>query len=187
MTPAERIALYNDHPNFGQRFPDSKLYLGEASGRVYGMWFFGNNYKNVSNLYGTYPPSYLPRITTLFPDKSPVLHLFAGDVPNSPDYVKFDINPDRNPDVVGDSEKLSEYFPENSFGVIYADPPYSISDAERYETSMIKRNVVVKEVFKVLQPGGFLIWMDQVLPQYRKVDWNLWGSLGLVRSTWCVA
>lgn len=179
MTPTERIKLYNN--TWGEKYPDSKLWVGE-SGRVYGMWFFGNDYRNKSTLYGTYPKNYLPRITTLFPDKPRVVHLFAGDVPASDEYVRVDINPERNPDICGDAEQLSSIL--DYADLIYADPPYSVQDSElHYGTPMVNRNKVVKEAAKVVSPGGFLVWMDQVWPMYRKDEWNLWGSIGLVRST----
>ena len=31
--------------------------------------------------------------------------------------------------------------------------------------------------------GGHLVWLDQVLPMYRKSELHLWGQVGVVRST----
>ena len=48
-----------------------------------------------------------------------------------------------------------------------ADPPYSVEDAERYQTTMIKRNKVLSAL-RGLSPGAHVVWLDQVLPMYRK-------------------
>jgi len=48
---------------------------------------------------------------------------------------------------------------------------------------MVKRNVVFKECFKVLKEGGILIWLDQVLPNYKKIEFKIIGRIGMVKST----
>ncbi len=132
--------------------------------------------------HNSYPPNYLKRITTLFPDAERVLHLFSGSLPKG-DYIRCDINPDNGAELVVDVHKLSEICPQNSFDLIYADPPYSGEDADRYGTPMISRNRVVKECAKVLDVGGYLVWLDQMLPMFRKDTLHLCGVIGLVRST----
>ena len=69
------------------------------------------------------------------------------------------------------------------YDLILADPPYSIEDCEHYGCCMVKRNVVFKECFKILQSGGFLIWLDQVLPNYKKSEFDIVGRIGMVKST----
>jgi len=152
-----------------------------ADGRwLDGMWILGNNYRG-SGYYGAYPPQYVKRIMSLFPDAQRVLHLFSGSLPPG-NYVRFDINPDLG-DVCGDAHRLSEYFAAGSFDLILADPPYSKEDADHYGTPMVNRNKVVSECAKVLEPGGFLVWLDQVLPMFRKDELHFCGAIGLVRST----
>jgi len=156
---------------------------------IYGVWFLGNNYKG-SGYYGSYPPTYLKRIRSIFTkDQYPnekVLQLFSGSL-NKEDFgIKFDIKNVNNLTenfVQGDVHKLSEYFTPVCFDLILCDPPYSIEDAEHYGSSMIKRNTVLKECHKVISKGGVLVWLDQVLPQFSKKNWNLFGSIGIVRST----
>jgi hypothetical protein len=67
--------------------------------------------------------------------------------------------------------------------LIVADPPYTGEDCDHYGVPLIRRQVVVRECHKVLAPGGFLVWLDMVWPQYSKRDWILRGLIGVVRST----
>lgn len=171
-----RADLYNAaFPNYPKIIFDK--------GWVLGVWNIGNNYKG-SGFYGSYPPSYLKRVTPMFPDKKRVLHLFSGSLPAG-DYVRFDRRDDlpNGVDVVGEAEELTKHFEPDSFDIIYADPPYSEADAQNYGTCLCNRNKVVKECATVLAPGGFLIWMDQVLPMYRKVEWKRCIEIAISRST----
>ena len=143
------------------------------------MWVLGNNYRG-SGYYGAYPPNYLKRVLSMFPDASSILHLFSGSL-LSGDYLRFDIQ--GNADVIGDANKLSFYFDPNSFDLILADPPYSQEDAEHYGTPLVQRNTVLKGCHYILEPGGYVVWLDQVLPMFRKTELHLCGLIGVVRST----
>ena len=145
------------------------------------MWVMGNNYKG-SGYYGSYPPAYNKRIMSLFPDAENVLHLFSGSLPKSDAYTRFDLKPELS-DVSGNAEELSKYFKKGQFDLVLGDPPYSIEDAEHYGCALVSRNKVLKECVKVVKKNGYLVWMDQVLPMYRKLDWHLCGLIGMVRST----
>ena len=48
---------------------------------------------------------------------------------------------------------------------------------------MIKRNKVFNECYNVLKKDGILIWLDQVLPQYKKTNFKIIGRIGMVKST----
>ena len=63
-----------------------------------------------------------------------------------------------------------------------ADPPYSVEDAERYQTSMIKRNTVMSAL-RGLSPGAHVVWLDQVLPMFRKDAFAIEAVIGMVKST----
>lgn len=143
-----------------------------------GMWIMGNNYQT-SGYYGAYPHTYLDRITSLFPDAERVLHLFSGSMPAG-NYTRFDF---KDADVNGDAEILTTYFPPNKFDLIYADPPYSVEDCEHYGCAMVNRNAVLAECSKVIEPGGYLVWLDQVLPMFRKIEFEMCGVIGMVKST----
>jgi len=144
-----------------------------------GMWILGNEYRG-TGYYGSYPPNYLKRVLALFPDADRILHLFSGSLPSGR-YTRFDCRP--GADVVGDAHELSKYFQGQGFDLILADPPYTDEDAGHYGSPMVNRNKVLAECAKVLEPGGFVVWLDQVLPIFRKDTFHLCGAIGIVRST----
>jgi len=174
FTNADRVANYN------KTFPKYPKMIYDK-GWMLGVWNIGNDYRG-SGYHGSYPNSYMKRISSLFPDQKDVLHLFSGSLSKG-DYTRFDINPKLKPDVVGEAENLSDYFELDSFDIIYADPPYTDSDALRYGNPMVNRNKVVKEAYKVLRKGGLLCWMDMVLPMYRKTEFKRVGEIAISRST----
>ncbi len=142
----------------------------------------GNDYRVTSKYYGGYPAGYLKRVKALFPDKTNVLHLFSGMVDTSVfpgDTV--DINPALNPTFVDDAQRL-ENVPLETYDLVMADPPYSVEDCDHYQTTMIKRNVVLKSLARV-KSGTHVVWLDQVLPMYRKDDWFIDAYIGMVKST----
>lgn len=174
MTIQDRAHLYN--AAFPQ-FPDSHFKISERW--VSATWILGNDYRG-SGMYGSYPPGYMPRVASLFPDVSRPLHLFGGSLTKG---ITLDrrLNTEVKPRVQGDALALP--FLEDSFDLCYADPPYSDMDAERYATPMPDRRKVLYEVHRVVRVGGFLVWMDTVLPMYRKDMWHWCGAISLWRST----
>lgn len=168
--------------NYGQEtgFPEC-LFVG-PDGRVVGTWIMGNDYRVKSRYYGGYPAGYLRRIRALFPDKRRVLHLFSGRV----DLASFpgdtvDINPECRPTYVDDAQTLVRV-PLERYDLVLADPPYSVEDADHYQTTMIKRNVVMRALQR-LSPGAHVVWLDQVLPMYRKDAFDQEAVIGMVKST----
>ena len=161
-------------------FPKS-LFL-DPDGRVVGTWIMGNDYRVKSTYYGGYPAGYLRRIRALFPDKARVLHLFSGQVDLSAfpgDTV--DINPGLQPTYVDDAQTL-ERVPLPDYDLVLADPPYSVEDADHYQTTMVKRNVVMRALQR-LPVGAHVVWLDQVLPMYRKDAFELEAVIGMWKST----
>jgi hypothetical protein len=162
-------------------FPRS-LFIAE-DGRVVGTWIMGNDYRVRSAFYGGYPAGYLRRVAALFPDRKRVLHVFSGkvDLAAMPgDTV--DCNPDLAPTWVADAHDLSAV-PLADYDLVLADPPYSVEDADRYQTTMVKRNVVLRSLAKGMRPGARVVWLDQVLPMYRKDEWAIEAVIGMVKST----
>lgn len=162
-------------------FPRS-LYVAE-DGRVVGTWIMGNDYRVKSGYYGGYPAGYLRRVAALFPDRKRVLHVFSGKVELSAmpgDTV--DSNAAMEPTWVADAHDLSA-LPLHDYDLVMADPPYSVEDAERYQTTMVKRNVVMRSLAAGLRPGARVVWLDQVLPMYRKDQWSIEAVIGMVKST----
>ena len=73
--------------------------------------------------------------------------------------------------------------PLNRYDIVLADPPYSVEDCDHYQTTMIKRNKVMKALGKGLKRGTHVVWLDQVLPMYRKDQFKVIGYIGMVKST----
>jgi hypothetical protein len=173
----ERVKLYNGaFPKYPSMWYDKNWLLG--------IWNIGNNYKG-SGYHGAYPPSYLKRIHSLFPDIAScrTMNLFSGSLGKLDRGIKIDINPDLGPDVCCNAEEMSKHVKNNYYDLILADPPYSEEDALRYGNPMVNRNKVVKEAHKVLRKGGYLCWMDMVLPMYRKDEFKRVGEIAISRST----
>ena len=176
MRLEERIESYVQKTGF----PKS-LFVSE-DGRIVGTWIMGNDYRVKSEYYGGYPAGYLRRIKALFPDKTRVLHLFSGrvDLAVLPgDTV--DINAALCPTYVDDAQTL-ERVPLGNYDLILADPPYSVEDAERYKTTMVKRNTVLRSLQRA-SPGAHIVWLDQVLPMYTKANFAIDAVIGMVKST----
>lgn len=162
-------------------FPKS-LFVG-ADGRVVGTWIMGNDYRVKSAYYGGYPAGYLRRVAALFPDRRRVLHVFSGkvDLAAMPgDTV--DVNPDLEPTYIANAHDLGSV-PLDRYDLVLADPPYSVEDAERYQTTMVKRNVVMRSLAAGMAEGARVVWLDQVLPMYRKDEWTIEAVIGMVKST----
>ena len=177
MSPKERVDNY--HKETG--FPES-LFVG-GDGRINGTWIMGNNYKVATTYYGGYPHGYLKRVSALFPDRKNVLHLFSGKV----DTVTFpgdtvDCNAENNPTWVDDAQTMLNV-PLENYDLVLADPPYSVEDCDHYQTSMVKRNVVMRNLGQRLQVGAKVVWLDQVLPMFRKDQFSIIGVIGMVKST----
>lgn len=77
---------------------------------------------------------------------------------------------------------LSKVFKKRKFDLIVADPPYTKADAARYNTPMVHRKRVLEECSKVLEPGGFVVWLDTVWPMIAKKYLKLVGVIGILRS-----
>ncbi len=163
------------------KFPRS-LYVAE-DGRVVGTWIMGNDYRVKSGYYGGYPAGYLRRVAALFPDRKRVLHVFSGkvDLAAMPGDTA-DSNPAMQPTWVADAHDLAAV-PLHQYDLVLADPPYSIEDAERYQTTMVKRNVVMRSLAGGMVGGSRVVWLDQVLPMYRKDEWAIEAVIGMVKST----
>ena len=170
-----------EHYHKATGFPRS-IFQAE-DGRVVGTWIMGNDYRVKSGYYGGYPAGYLRRVAALFPDRRKVLHVFSGkvDLAAMPgDTV--DSNAEMGATWTADAHDLSTV-PLASYDLVLADPPYSVEDAERYQTTMVKRNVVMRSLAAGMSAGARVVWLDQVLPMYRKDEWSLEAIVGLVKST----
>ena len=178
LTLAERIDSYN------ARMPYPRSLFLAGDGRIVGTWIMGNDYRATSDVYGSYPHGYLKRVKALFPDKASVLHLFSGLVDQTAwPGDTLDIRPEVNPTYLCDAQQSLRGVPLDSYDIVLADPPYSVEDAERYRTTMVKRNRIMRRLAECCRPGTHVVWLDQVLPMYRRTEWSVVGVIGMVRST----
>lgn len=185
-----RAKFYNDA--HAKKYPDSHLTVGNRF--ITGVWMSGNNYKRHEPYYGAYPPNYLPRIISLFPDSERILHLFSGSLDKSTlertfsehEHVLIDTDPKSalKGALQIDAEGLSNALDANlAPDLVLADPPYSAEDAEHYGKALINKKKVINECWKILKPGGYLVWMDQSYPMFKKTMWKIVGTIGIIRST----
>lgn len=156
------------------------------NGVVYGFWLCGQNYRTTSDLYGAYPATYIRRIGLLFPKEFREglnLHLFSGAIRSEGQFLTYDIRPDYDPDVCQDATELDKWCPHDYFDLILADPPYG-KNHEKYGTQPFSKAKVVRAASKVVKPGGYLVWLDTIIPMWAKKDgWRLAGTIGIVQST----
>jgi hypothetical protein len=168
--------------------------LVEHNGAAYGFWLIGrwhNTTKGKAYYYGAYPPSYLKRLQLLFPDefKGTILHLFSGTVEgDKPRIFTLDLNPEPvpgvKPNIVADAEQLDKHVPEGFFDIVIADPPYGDNHLKYGIKKKVNRKKVVHLCSRVLKNGGYLIWLDTIIPQWAKRDgWTLRGLIGMGQST----
>lgn len=177
MTPEQRIDNYVKETGYPRN-----IFLGE-DGRIVGTWIMGNNYTVKSKYYGGYPHGYLKRVKALFPDKKNVLHVFSGKVDlDALPGKTVDINPEMKPDYLDDAQGLSNV-PVAQFDLVCADPPYSVEDCDHYGTTMVKRKLVMQQLGRLLMSGSHVVWLDQVLPMYRKDQFQLEATIGMMKST----
>lgn len=177
MTLQERITSYETNT----KFPAS-LFIG-GDGRIVGTWIMGQNYRVKSEYYGGYPNGYLRRVKALFPDKKSVLHLCSGKVDLTlvpGDTV--DINPDREATYCVNAETC-EGIDLSKYDTVWADVPYSEEDCEHYGTPMLSRTKTMRTLGGRLTKGTHVVWLDQVLPMYRKTEFKMIAVIGMVKST----
>jgi hypothetical protein len=169
--------------NFSACYPQYSP-LVVHNNRLYGFWLIGRWYASDRSFYGSYPPSYLGRIRALFPDCAKILHLFSGTVKgDGTNEITYDIKPELEPDICDDVSNLLKHFQPAEFDLILADPPYEERDFEKYGCKPFSKGKVVKDCSFIVKPGGFLVWLDTVLPPFSKKDWQLYAIIGLVQST----
>lgn len=183
---ASRGRAYNDAY---AHFPASQLTVVTEQGHdvLYGIWLFGNDYRNRSRLYGAYPPGYLTRVWALFSDITPsrrtVLHVFSGSLRRSSKYLRLDSQPRRRADIVGSVYDVGRRLRGRRFKLVFADPPYSKADAEKYGTAMVDRGRALRALARVTARGGFVVWLDTTWPMHRKTQWRTVARIAVVRST----
>jgi hypothetical protein len=155
----------------------------ESSGRIVGTIYLGNNYAKANDYYGGYQGNYLKRIAALFPDKTSVAHLYAGqaDVSELPGQ-KYDINPQSSDTIYADARDMSKYAVDKH-DLWVCDPPYGEERLKEYQqrygcpadTLNIKR--VFNELYLASAPGAHIVWLDWQRPFYKNTEWKEVGAV----------
>jgi hypothetical protein len=144
----------------------------ERDGWVVGAWVLGRSYKRKVKYHGAYPGNLLPRLSALFFDRGPTLHLFSGVVDlTQMSGDTLDINPSLWPTYCVDAETMPGV-DLGHYHFVLADPPYSDKDAAKYGTEPISRSKVLKTLIHGLPVGAIVCWVDEVTPVYRS-DWPI--------------
>lgn len=148
---------------------------------IIGGWYFWRSKKD--NIYGGYPDRYLKKVYSLFPDAENVLHLFSGGLSKEEKGIRFDINLNYKPDIVGDVRDLSKIFKENSFDLVIADPPYEKKDFEIYGCKSFNKGKVMDDLYLVTQENSYVVWLDLFIPMYKKKFWKLVGMISFAQGS----
>lgn len=147
-----------------------------SHGWIYGLWYCGTSWRKAI-YYGQFPVTLVKRVKAMFPTER-MLHLCCGRT-HIDGAVNVDIHPLPEVDVVADVETLP--FVAESFDVVFIDPPYSQEDASRYKVRrLLHSRLTMAECRRVLIPGGWLLWLDEKYPSYRRKEWRLQGLIGIV-------
>ncbi len=186
LTLADRAcAFILQYPDWPGAWP----HLSHEQGRdvLYATWVLGQNYQNRNPLYGSYPPGYLERVTTMFPDargKRQVLHAFSGSLRAGP-YSRLDlVKRGTRPELLGTVYDVAKLWRHRERpALVIADPPYSPEDAQQYGTPAIDRLRATSALASVEKPCGHLAWLDCVWPMHSKREWLTVGRITVIRST----
>lgn len=175
--------LSNMVENYSKEFPNYPKLVSDK-GWLYGSWMIGNYYKRKHQYYGEYPPSYLRRIHSLFPESKKVLHLFSGAIEKGlwEEETTVDIIEELSPDILCNAEELSKIITIPRYDLAIADPPYE-QNWMKYGTKPINKRIVLHELAKIVKKGGFLVWLDTRVPIYTKREWDFFGTILLYTGT----
>ena len=168
LTLTERAA------NYTAVFPKYPPMMA-ANGWLYGLWYCGTSFQK-ARLYGQYPGNYLKRVLSLFPDAERILQPCAGTITGPG--TTLDMSAEFGPDVIGDVQDMP--FDDCSFDLVIIDPPYGKVHAEKYGIPMLGYRKTLKEIRRVLEPNGYMVWLDNKYPSYKRTNWHLIGLIGVV-------
>jgi tRNA G10 N-methylase Trm11 len=95
--------------------------------------------------------------------------------------VNVDIHDLPEVDIIADIENLPDDLKKQEFDVVLIDPPYSEQDANRYKVPrLVNARKVMVQAKLALKNGGYLLWLDEKYPSYRRNDWQLVGLISVV-------
>lgn len=172
VVPLSRLSV----ENFNRTFPKFPITV-EDKGWVYGVWYCGTAWSKV-RLHGQYPPGFLKRALSLFPDAEAILHVPSGTIEGpgvTVDLVRDEV---RRPQIVADAASIP--LPDASFDLILSDPPYTEEDSKKYGCPPFPMTSFVKEAHRLLRTGGHLGMLHTYYPSYRRKEFKLVGLVAVV-------
>jgi SAM-dependent methyltransferase len=173
------ISIEGYHEAF-PKYPE----MTSSLGWIHGVWYCGTSWRRV-RLHGQYPPGFLERTLSLFPDAKDILHCPSGTVEGPGMTVDLVRDAVRRPKVQASADKLP--FPDDSFDLHLSDPPYTKKDSRKYGCPPFPMGGMMAEARRVLRPGGHLCVLHTSFPMYRRREWDLRGLIavttGFCRAT----
>lgn len=146
-------------------------------GWIYGVWYCGTAYQKAI-YYGQYPQTFVKRVKAMFPEES-MLHLCCGRC-HIDGALNVDLKLLPEVDLVGNAEGPLP-LEGGTFDVILIDPPYSEEDSTRYGVPrLVNARKVMTESSRLLVPGGWLLWLDEKYPTFKKKEWALRGVIAVI-------
>lgn len=113
---------------------------------------------------GGFPAHFEKKLFELYGWPANILQPFGGMAEYG---IRVDINPDVNPDYIGDAHKL-DMFDDSTFDFVLCDPPYSTDLSGRlYNTGGIRWGDYTKAAVRVCKVGGYVglyHWVMQPRP-----------------------
>jgi hypothetical protein len=95
----------------------------------------------------------LLRLLGMVPEVHSILHPFGGKAEYG---IRLDINPEVEPDIVGDAHNM-DMFQDNTFDLVICDPPYNTElSLKLYGTGKVNYKKYISEAVRVAKQGGFI-------------------------------
>lgn len=167
------------------QWPDSWPRVTPTGRYVYAHWYIGAQFANTTRYYGAYPRTFVDRVRALFPDvrDRDLLHVFAGALPKGR-YRRLDVKAELRPELVGNVYDLPQLLAgARPPRLVMADPPYTATDAAKYGTAPLNKARAMRAIAAAVPGGTHLVWLDAMVPMYRRDQWINWGAITVVRST----
>ena len=150
----------------------------DDKGWLSGVWYCSTYRKGT--LYGQYPSTFLLRALALFPnlDESRILHCPSGIVTGPGVTVDIKSHAPGCPAILASADALP--FPDGSFDLYLADPPYSDKDRKQYGTKHFPFQAFMRESLRVLSSGGYLGLLHLWPPPINRRYWRTRGIFAVV-------
>jgi hypothetical protein len=108
------------------------------------------------------------------------LHVFSGSMRKGV-YTRCDLQ--RAAELQCSVYDLPRAAARRRWPLVVADPPYSATDAAKYDTPMIVRGRALRAIAQVVKPRGFVAWLDTAWPMHSKDEFRTAARIFVQRST----